>query len=268
MNRPANILAATMTAFALLLLPMQTAVADEPESAETVTNPAIEADAQAVLDRMTASLSALKSFSITSDSSRDEVMDLGYKLQNNEHAVMVASRPDKLRVEVDGDLRDRTFVFDGAKLTMYSPDDAAYTQIKAPGTLEDLVGGLLDAGVEMPLIDVLYQGLAGTLTDNVASGILVGDSTINGIACDQLAFRQAYIDWQLWVQKGANALPLKIVITTRYDVGAPQFQSVLSWNLKPAIDKATFAFTPPKDALEVSFSDPDSFNAPDNKGDK
>ncbi len=112
-------------------------------------------DAQAVLNRMTASLGALQTFSITSDSTRDEVMALGYKLQNNEHAVLTVRRPDKLRVDLSGDMRDRTFVYDGARLAMYSPDDAAFTRIEAPGTLKELIGGMLDAGIEMPLIDVL-----------------------------------------------------------------------------------------------------------------
>ena len=112
----------------------------------------------------------------------------------------------------------------------------------------------------MPMVDVLYQTGTGTLTEAVRGGVLVGDSEIDGSDCDHLAFRQATIDWQLWVEKGDKALPRKIVITTRYEVGDPQYQSTLRWNLNPKIDASTFTFTPPKDAKEIPFSNPAAIN--------
>ena len=75
------------------------------------------------------------------------------------------------------------------------------------------------------------------------------------VACDQLAFRQANVDWQLWVEKGARPVPRKLVITTRHAVGDPQFQAVMDWDVQPKLDKATFVFTPPKGAQEIPFLD-------------
>lgn len=216
-----------------------------------VGSQAISPEAQAVLDRMTAYLRGLTSFSIDTHASRDEVVAFGYKLQNNERSLITVQRPSKLRAEVAGDVRNRTFVYDGKTLTMYSPDDEAYVKTEAPDTIGTMVETLLDAGVEMPLIDVLYQATTGTLTDFVRGGILVGASAIDGVECDQLAFRQATIDWQLWVQKGAQPLPRKILITTRYEVGEPQYQATLHWNLKPRIHASTFRFAPPKGAVEI-----------------
>ena len=89
----------------------------------------------------------------------------------------------------------------------------------------------------------------------VKGGILVGETSINGVLCDHLAFRQSNADWQLWVEKGARPLPRKVVITTRYEVGDPQFQATMTWNVQPRIDKSTFAFTPPSGAEEIPFAD-------------
>ena len=116
---------------------------------------------------------------------------------------------------------------------MFAPDLNVYATTAAPGTLGELVRALLDAGVEMPLIDMLYQGNAGNLTEDVRVGIVVGDSEVDGVATDHLAFRQPDVDWQLWVEKGAQALPRKLLITTRYEVGDPQYQAILHWDLKP-----------------------------------
>lgn len=226
------------------------------EGSSTSAAPFVSPDAQAVLDRMTRYMRGLQSFSIDSHSTRDEVLPYGYKLQNNESASLVVQRPNKLRSEVSGDVRNRTFVYDGSKLVIYSPDDKAYARIDAPDTIAKMISGILDAGIDLPLIDVLYQSVSGTLTEQVLNGILVGSATIDGVECDHLAFRQADTDWQLWVAKGDQPLPRKIVINTRYEVGNPQFEARLNWNLKPNINASTFAFTPSEGAVEIPFDQP------------
>jgi len=215
--------------------------------------PSISPEASAVLDRMTNYLRTLKQFAIDSTSSRDEVVDYGYKIQHNQHVSIVASLPTKLRADTSGDLANRSYIYDGAKLILYSPDDSAYARTDAPDRAGQLIENMLDAGVDMPLIDVLYQATQGKLAEGARGGILVGDATIDGAPCDHIAVRQAAIDWQLWVEKGEKALPRKLVITTRYEFGEPQFQATLRWDLKPKIDATTFAFKPPQGVNEVPF---------------
>jgi hypothetical protein len=240
-----------LLAFSAPLGAQETGDAASSSDDTVVSSQVVSPEARAVLDRMTAYLRSLTSFSIDTHASRDEAVALGYKLQNNERSQIIVQRPNRLRAEVSGDIRNRTFVYDGKTLTMYSPEDDAYVKIEAPDNIGTMVGMLLDAGVEMPLIDVLYQATAGTLTDFVRGGILVGTSTIDGVECDQLAFRQASIDWQLWVERGTRPLPRRILITTRYEVGDPQYEATLHWNLKPRIHASTFAFAPPKGAIEI-----------------
>jgi len=226
-----------------------------PAATEAVPAQVVSAEAQAILDRMTAYLRGLQSFSIDATATRDEVVSYGYKLQHNEHSTLIVNRPRQLRAEVTGDIRDRTFVYDGSNLVIYSPDDSVYTRTPATGNLNDLIGGLLDAGVELPLIDVLYQAGAGTLTEAVRGGVLVGESDIEGVPCYQLAFRQANADFQIWIEKGDRPLPRKVVITTRYEVGDPQYSAVMTWNVQPKLDKSTFSFTAPKGVTEIPFAD-------------
>jgi len=212
---------------------------------------AITPAAQAVLNRMSATLNSQKRYDVTAHITRDDVLPFGYKLQHNEVARMRVEAPSRLRLEVEGDIKDRTYVYDGAQLTTYAPDLNVYATTAAPSTLGELVRALLDAEVEMPLIDMLYHGNAGNLTEDVRVGIVVGDSQVDGVATDHLAFRQPDVDWQLWVEKGAQALPRKLLITTRYEVGDPQYQAIMTWNLKPAIDAKSFVFVPPAGATRI-----------------
>jgi hypothetical protein len=210
--------------------------ADVDKTAELQTGAVITPEAQAVLDRMRAAFMGMKRYAVTAEITRDEVLPFGYKLQNNESARMWVDAPTGLRLEVDGDIKNRTYVYDGKQLTMFAPDNNVYATSEAPPTLGELVRNLLDDGVEMPLIDLLYEGYTGSLTDDVRVGLVVGESEVDGVATDHLAFRQPSGDWQLWVDKGAQALPRKLLITTRYAVGDPQYQAILHWDLKPRID--------------------------------
>ncbi len=261
-KRPCNTLLAALLLAALsitsapLLAQQATAApADAATSSAQWPGP-VSPEAQAVVDRMTAYLKTVKTFSIDAQITRDEVVQLGYKLQHNQHSIVTVQSPNKLRSESTGDIRDRTSVYDGSKLTMYSPDDNVYVRVDAPDSLGKLVSRLLDLGVDMPLMDVLYQAHTDSLTADVEGGILIGDSTVDGVDCDQVAFRQMNIDWQIWVEQGARPLLKKILITTRFEVGDPQYQAILRWNLQPKIDSSTFVFTPPKGATEIPFANP------------
>ena len=265
MKNPVRTLRRSLLMTALLLgLSMPAFAQEAAPAAAAPPGQYISPEAKAVLDRMNAYMKGLQAYTIQAHGTRDEVIAHGYKLQNNEAAALSVQRPNKMRAEVRGDIRDRDFVYDGKTITINSPDDNAYATAPATDKLGVLIEDLLQSdSVELPLVDVLYQATAGTLTENVQNGLLVGDSIVEGVICDHLAFRQADTDWQLWVEKGDRPLPRKIVITTRYEVGDPQFSAVMTWNTQPKFDKDSFTFEAPKDANHVQFVQPEVFLAGD-----
>ena len=130
------------------------------QTAELQTGAVITPEAQAVLDRMRAAFMGMKRYAVTAEITRDEVLPFGYKLQNNESARMWVDAPTGLRLEVDGDIKNRTYIYDGKQLTMFAPDSNVYATSEAPATLGELFRKLLDSGVEFPLIDLLSEGHA------------------------------------------------------------------------------------------------------------
>jgi hypothetical protein len=242
-----------MVAWLLALsFPGSAALAAEPVPGELASG--VTPEARAVLDRMTAYLGTLQRFSIEAHESRDEVLSFGYKLQHQQHATLLVQRPDRMRADVDGDVKARSYVYDGETLTVHAQRAGVYAQLDAPGTIAETIDVLLAQGVEMPLVDVLAQAFRGTLAEGVRAGMLVGDSRIDGVAVSHLAFRQATIDWQLWVEKGDRPLPRKLLITTRYEYGEPQYEAVLEWNLEPTIARDAFTFAPPDGARRIRFA--------------
>ena len=90
------------------------------------------------------------------------------------------------------------------------------------------------------------------LSSGVEIGIYVGTAYVNGVECHHLAFREAKVDWQIWVKTGDEPLPMKYVITTKWHTGAPQYEIRLrDWDLKPKIKTDQFSFSVPEGAANL-----------------
>ncbi|ARU86865.1 DUF2092 domain-containing protein [Pseudomonas sp. M30-35] len=221
--------------------------------AEEAPESAVTAEAKAVYERMRNSLRALKQYSVSVQSSQDEVLDYGYKLQRNSQATLDVQPPMHLKAQISGET-PRLYVYDGKTLTLSSLEEGYYAQTPAPATLKQLVNGLIAHDVEIPLIDFLSQGLQEQFLAGVKRGLLVGSEQIDGQTCDHLAFREPNIDWQLWVSQGQQALPCKLVITTRYTVGDPQYQATMKWKTDVKFAADHFTFVAGKGATRIPFT--------------
>ena len=105
-----------------------------------------------------------------------------------------------------------------------------------------------------PGADLIYANAFERLTEGLTSAFIVGEAVIDGVRCDHIAFRNAEVDWQIWIQQGDKPVPRKFVITSKRMPGSPQFVSVMSnWQTASAIPDATFSFVPPKGAQKIDF---------------
>jgi hypothetical protein len=215
----------------------------------------IDPEAQRLLKASTDFLASQQRFSVDTRNTLEVVLTSGQKIEFNHTARSSVQRPNKLRAERTGDLVQQLFVYDGKTLTLYNPKDRAFAQLAAPDTLEamlDFARTQLD--IVAPAGDLLDKNAYGVLMDGVTDSFVVGKAVIEGVRCDHLAFRAPHVDWQIWVQEGAQPLPRRLVITTRDLPNAPQFAVTMTkWNLKPSFDAQTFKFTPAAGATKVDF---------------
>ena len=93
----------------------------------------------------------------------------------------------------------------------------------------------------------------GVLSRGVVGSAYVGTTYVNGVECHHLAFREAEVDWQLWVKTGDEPLPMKYVISSKWVAGAPQYELRLrDWNTSPKIKDGQFTFVAPKGAKNLA----------------
>jgi len=217
---------------------------------------AVDPDATAALDQMGAYLRTLKALQVEVVTAEEVVLDNGLKVEFGGVTKMVARKPDRLRVSVSSDLRERQFFYDGKQLTLWAPRVQFYATVPAPPTIGELASALEDKyGMEFPLVDLFRWGTSSASIAAITAAVDIGPSTINDTTCEHYAFRQEGLDWQIWIQKGDYPLPRKLVLTTTTDEARPQFAATYTWNLAPSFNDAAFTFNPPADAHRIVLAD-------------
>jgi len=223
------------------------------KNTQPASAPAIEPAAAAALDRMGDYLKTLSTFAIHAEIATDEVLVAGPKVQYGGTIDAVYQSPDRLRLRVAHDEKDdQQFFYDGKALTLWIEAKKAWASVATTGTVPETIAFVASKyDVNFPLGDLLGRAARKELLTDVEAGIVIGTGRVAGVECDHLGFHQAGVDWQVWIEKGARPLPRKMVITTLDEPSQPQHTEVLTWDLSPKIDAATFTFTPPEGAQRI-----------------
>jgi hypothetical protein len=221
----------------------------------------IEPEADKVLHAMAAYVGGLKTFTADYDVD-DEVVDTkGQKLQYSASGSLAVERPGKLKVSRKGAFADVEMTFDGKTISILGKKLNVYGQIESPGpTIDEAIEEVRTAtGFDAAGADLLVADAYAALTEDATEGVVVGTGIGGGVECDHLAFRNPRVDWQIWVTKGDQPLPLKYVITTKWVTGAPQYSLRLhGWNVAPQIDAVQFTFTAPEGARKLDILQADA----------
>jgi hypothetical protein len=217
--------------------------------------PTVDPSAMQILQRMTDYLGRLQQFSVHTQTTLEDVLDSGHRVDFDISAKVIISRPNRLRAERRGDLIDQIFYYDGKTLTLHNPSDKVYATEPAPGTIE----GVLDfaretLGLTVPVADLVYRNAFPLLIQDVNFAKVVGKAVIDGVKCDHLVFSRPGVDFQVWIADGDQPLPYKYVVT---DTGTPALLSVTTvmsnWNVAPAVADSRFTFVPPQGAKRIAF---------------
>jgi hypothetical protein len=201
-------------------------------------------------------LRTLQSFQVEADLSTDDVMDDGQVVQSSSKVNLLAAKPNRFRVEVTGDDPSRLYLYDGKSFTIWGQNTDYYATVPAPPTIPELIDKITDRyDIDLPLVDLFRWGTAEEDEKKIKTAVDIGLSTVDGVTCEQYAFHQDDIDWQIWIQLGQYPLPRKIVIRTLSDEAKPQHSEVLTWNLAPSFNDGAFIFDPPADARRIVIAD-------------
>jgi len=225
---------------------------------------AIDPRADEILRKMGATLQAAQRISFAAHAIIDQTTDDGQRVQYAKNQKVQVRRPDKLAGDVTGDLEDLQFRYNGKEVAIYNPRTSSWGAIPAPPTIEATLDMLATQyGLVMPLADLAFPDPYKVLIENARRGEYLGIGYVLDTKCHHLAFRQAYVDWQIWIQDGDQPLPRKVVITFKDQPGQPQYTAFLSdWKLSSEAGASAsggagddaFTLKPPAGAKKVDFA--------------
>ncbi|MGE5669673.1 MAG: DUF2092 domain-containing protein [Betaproteobacteria bacterium] len=197
--------------------------------------------------------------SVTMRSGYDAIQADGQRIEFGERRRILMQRPDKIRVEVERSDGERgTVVFDGRWITVFKPAENVYARVEKPGSLDQaLVYMVRDLRATLPLARMFTTGFPVDLDKRAASVTFVEECTLFDVPTDHVAVRSAEVDLQLWIAKGPQPLPRRVVITYKNAPGQPQFRADLyDWSVPAKQDAAAFAFVPPAGAEQIMYLAP------------
>jgi len=226
------------------------------QSSSAPKNADIDPAAVAALNKMGTYLRTLGTFQVKSVQTTDDVLENGQTIQTNGVIELLAARPNRLRAEITSDELHRLFFYDGKNFTIYGQLVNYYATVPAPATIGELIDKLDEKyGIDMPLVDLFKWGSQSDSAKDITDAIDAGPSSIDGTSCEQYAFRQPGLDWQIWIQLGDYPLPRKLVLTTTDNSARPRHSQLLTWNLAPSFNDAAFTFDPPDGAQKIAIAE-------------
>ena len=237
--------------FALGMLALSAIVCTEVRAQAPGVDPA----ATQILRQMTEYFGSLQQFSAHTQTTLEDMLDSGHRVDFDVGANVIVSRPNKIYAERTGDLIQQVFYYDGKTLTLYKPSDKVYAIEPAPGTIEEVLDFARESlGLIIPVSDLVYRNAFALLMQDVTFAMVVGKAVIGGVKCDHLVFSRPGVDFQVWVADGGQPLPCKYVVT---DTGTPERLSITTVisdvNVAPTVAAGRFSFVPPRGAKPILF---------------
>lgn len=214
-----------------------------------------DAEADALLKKMSDFVGGLKSFSASTANTTEKIDTNGQKLDFGAHGDVSVMRPNGLVAHRAGADEDAFIYFNGKSVTVYAKQQNVYASAPVEGDFDatlDFVRDLIQ--IDLPGADLLYSDVFDGMTWNVTSSSYIGKESIDGKTVDHLAFRTPDVDFQIWIQDGDQPVPMRYLITSKWVTGAPQYGVELSnWVINPKLNPKMFEFKAPKGATKISF---------------
>ncbi len=215
------------------------------------------AEAKKMLKAMSDFLAAQKALSVGFDTVFEVVTPTDQKLGLASSGTATLARPDRIRVARSGGFADFEILYDGKELTLLGKNSNLYTQVAAPGTVDQLIDDLQNKyNRPMPGADLLMTNSYDELMQDVYDSKDLGSGVINGVECDTFAFRKNDVDWQIWIAQGERPYPCRFVVTSRLVKSGPQYSIQFhDWKFGKGVAADSFAFKNASKAKQVELKD-------------
>jgi hypothetical protein len=217
--------------------------------------PIVEKYALERLKQMSEKLASSKAFTFHASSFIEVPAVTGQFLTLFTESDIALQRPNKLRVDVSGDVPGFQLYFDGTKLSAFDPQKNLHSVSDPLATIDRMLDFVLTkAQINFPSADFMYSNPYAVMTKNLTHAIVVGPSMVNGVPCEHFAYMEPGLNWEIWIENGPRALPLRLAMTYKKASNFPRFMvEYKDWNLNPKLNADLFVFKAPANSKVIEF---------------
>ncbi len=155
------------------------------------------------------------------------------------------ARDNRFRIDVDGDSKHRSYIFNSGKFIMWDREYGFYGELETPKTIDKTLDYIYDNyGITSPLANLLYSDLTKRVVPK-AKGYYFGIHKVNGISCYHIGFSNKQKELQVWIQLNGEPLILKFTVIDKSTPLRLHSSTVIDWRVKQ-YKRDPFVFEPSK----------------------
>ena len=169
----------------------------------------------------------------------------------NQHTVSVkVNRPNQLRVDVTGDIRNRSNYLNNGQYTIYDHDKNYYLHLETPKSIEKTLDAIYDKfEIKAPLAQLIYTKMGNRIKFDRSKNFGIVD--LAGVECHYIALSDKYKEVHVWITTGETPLVKHYRIIDKTSDNNAYKSTTIHWKNSNTVSANDFVFVKPKNAEEV-----------------
>ena len=170
--------------------------------------------------------------------------------QNKHQVAVKVNRPGQFRIDVSGDIRNRSNYLNNGQYTVYDHDKNMYLHLKTPKDLNEALDDLFDRfEIKTPLAQLLYNHMGDRIKFDTSKNFGIVD--LKGTECHYLAFSDKYKEVHVWVTTEEAPVIKHYIVKDKTSSNNAYKETTIYWKNAKTISPSNFVFAVPKNATEV-----------------
>ena len=213
-----------------------------------------ELDPRELISNMSAEIAGLDRFILSGEANTDARLRAGQIIQNTSEVTMYVSKAEAMHL-IRRDAEDtKNLYFNDGLVSIYTESVNLYAHAEVPEGLGAAVDfAINEIGIDAPLLDFVSSDMSENLLADAQELRHLGKSLVRGKLYEQVTIRNSEVDIQVWIAAEGRPLPGKLLISSKWEGGAPRFVVFMNWDTDPEFPDDVFNFDPPEGATEVQF---------------
>jgi len=196
-------------------------------------------------------LGTLQYFSVDAVTDNDDYLQKKIMVTFRHNIHIDLQRPNRLHIDVEGDLKSRSFYINNGDFTAYNKDLNYFGKLNIPKNLDAALDYLFERyNIKTALANILYSDLDKRISPK-NKGFYFGISKVNDIECHHIGFSYDNQEIQLWIEKGEKPLIQKFTLIDKSEALYPRSTTTLKWIVNTKPNMKLFIFDVPYKAIQI-----------------